>query len=252
MNLEFPDDLSRMLVGYDETQISRMAKRYSARHECVKKRRCVRSLPANTTETAWQAGGRPPRGRSSHDAMPSPRVAERRQRTSLKFIRSIFAGSRYAFCQRTAQCRCGPVTRPVAPLSPMRSPFAHVLSLMHIDAAQMHRDRVQPQPVVDDDAVALVIERPRQHHYAAVAGAHHACPSRARKSIPLCTLSSLPLKTRRVPKLSVGGASPARENLPDHSGSRRARRKHFLLELDFGLDARQLVRPAARQTSEPR
>ena len=27
-------------------------------------------------------------------------------------------GSRYALCHRTAQCRCGPVTRPVAPLSP--------------------------------------------------------------------------------------------------------------------------------------
>ena len=41
-----------------------------------------------------------------------------------------------------------------------------------------------PKPVVDDHAVAFVVERPRQHHHAAVAGAHRRS-RRARKSIPL-------------------------------------------------------------------
>ena len=59
--------------------------------------------------------------RTSHHATPKSRLF-RANALSLKSIRSIFAGSRYAFCQRTAQCRCGPVTRPVAPLSPSSWP----------------------------------------------------------------------------------------------------------------------------------
>ncbi len=43
---------------------------------------------------------------------------------AVRFSVSSFAGSRYAPCQRTAQCRCGPVTRPVAPLRPSSWPFA--------------------------------------------------------------------------------------------------------------------------------
>ena len=44
----------------------------------------------------------------------------------------------------------------------------YALAFVHIDAAEVHRQRVQAQAVIDDDAVAFVVEMPREHHDAAV------------------------------------------------------------------------------------
>src|SRR5579871_4028484 len=59
-----------------------------------------------------------------------------------------------------------------------------VLSLMHIDATEVHRKRVQPQPVIDHHAVALVVERPREYDYSAVRRANH----RSRRSAKIHSL----------------------------------------------------------------
>ena len=62
---------------------------------------------------------------SSHGRRSHLALANRRSDS----CRSSLAGSRYAPCQRTAQCRCGPVTRPVAPLRPSSSPGDNMLAL---------------------------------------------------------------------------------------------------------------------------
>lgn len=48
----------------------------------------------------------------------------------------------------------------------------YALAFAHIDAAEVHREREESHSVIDDDAVAFVIERPGEHYDAAIAGAH--------------------------------------------------------------------------------
>jgi len=58
--------------------------------------------------------------------------------------------------------------------SAQAQPFAalDMLADTYGNPAQVHGECVQPQPVIDDHAVARVVERLSQHHYTAIAGAH--------------------------------------------------------------------------------
>src|SRR5580704_7432248 len=66
------------------------------------------------------------------------------------------------------------------------APF-HALAFMHVDTAEMHRQRKQTHAVIDDHAVAFVVERTRQHYHSAVAGMHRrACGSPKIRSFVNC------------------------------------------------------------------
>ena len=105
---------------------------------------------------------------------------------------------------------------------------------VHVDAAQMHRDREKPKPVVDDDAVAFVIERTRQHHHAAVAGANRCANSRAKIH---ALVDAVQLAVEDAPRAeAVRGRSGHRRT--KISGPQRlccARRKHFRFQARLPL-----------------
>ncbi len=65
------------------------------------------------------------------------------------------AGSTIARFSATPQCRCGPVTRPVAPTVPIRSPAASRVADLHRDAVEMAVHRDQPVAVIDVQRVAV-------------------------------------------------------------------------------------------------
>ena len=151
------------------------------------------------------------------------------------------AGSRYASCQRTAQCRCGPVTRPGRSAQPDELARRHALALAHVDAAQVHGDGEQAQAVVDDHAVALVVERRGEHHHAAVAGAHRRSHPRA-KVHPLVNAGQFAVED--APRAEAVGRRGVhrRAKVARPQRLRRARGKDAVFELDLGLNLFQLLR----------
>ena len=42
------------------------------------------------------------------------------------------------------------------------------LALVDVDAAEVHGERVEPQPMVDDDAIPFVVEMAREHNNSAI------------------------------------------------------------------------------------
>ncbi len=99
----------------------------------------------------------------------------------------------------------------------------------------------KPQAVVDDHAVALVVERPRQHHHAAISRAHHR--SRPRAKIH-ALVNARELAVEGAPRAEAVGRRGvnrcAKIAGPERLG--RARRKHFFFERDLGFDPGQLLR----------
>ena len=65
------------------------------------------------------------------------------------------AGSTKTRLSATPKCRCGPVTRPVAPTLPISSPACDVLALMHRDRGQVAVHGDQTLAVVDQHRVAV-------------------------------------------------------------------------------------------------
>ena len=59
---------------------------------------------------------------------------------------------------RTVQCRCGPVTRPVAPTRPTMSPAATAAPGFHVDRRQVREHGKHAGAVVDDHRIAGEVE----------------------------------------------------------------------------------------------
>ena len=74
---------------------------------------------------------------------------------SLTYRSRNSAGSTIARFSATPQCRCGPVTRPVAPTVPSRSPAAQLVADLHFDLFEMAVHRHQAVAVVDEQRVAV-------------------------------------------------------------------------------------------------
>jgi YD repeat-containing protein len=119
-----------------------------------------------------------------------------------------------------------------APRRPAQSDqltLCDVLALVHIDPAQMHGDRVEPQPVVEDHAVALVVELAREHHHAIVAGVHRRSHAGA-KIHPLVHACELAVKGPPRPKAVCRRSPHRRAKIPAPQGLRRTLAEDLLLQ----------------------
>ena len=76
---------------------------------------------------------------------------------------SSASGSTLAPFTRTVQCRCGPVTLPVAPTSPTTSPVGDGVAFVDVDTGQVRKQREQAEAMVDDHRIAREVLRPREH-----------------------------------------------------------------------------------------
>ena len=64
------------------------------------------------------------------------------------------------------QMRSGHAARGSAESEPFSN--CNALPFMHIDAAEVHGERVQSEAVIDDDAISLVVERSCQYNNSTV------------------------------------------------------------------------------------
>ena len=108
------------------------------------------------------------------------------------------AGSTKTRLSATPKCRCGPVTRPVAPTAPITRAGVHLLARLHPDRRQVavHRDQtlavVEQHGVAVEEVVAGVDHRPS-------AAACTGVPVRRRCPCRCADCAAAPLKTRREP-----------------------------------------------------
>jgi small GTP-binding protein len=93
-------------------------------------------------------------GRVSHrcESLHATQGAGRRRRVGRRGRNN--AGSTKARLSATPKCRCGPVTRPVAPTLPIIAPRCTALPGVHVDRRQMTVHRHQSCAVIDQHRVA--------------------------------------------------------------------------------------------------
>ena len=108
------------------------------------------------------------RGADLIEAKGGRRAEESKNPRSLPRSASSDSGSTLAPFTRTVQCRCGPVTRPVAPTSPIDLACRDQCPYLDVDAGQMRKQGEQAQPVVDDHRVAREVLRAGEDDTAGV------------------------------------------------------------------------------------
>ena len=82
---------------------------------------------------------------------------------------------------RISQCRCDPVTRPVAPTLPSELPRAHLIARLHGDLAQVEVAAHHTRAVIDDHRVTTDLQLLGEDHDSAGRGEH-----RLAHQVPRC------------------------------------------------------------------
>jgi hypothetical protein len=127
-------------------------------------------------------------------------------------------GSTRAPFNRTVQCRCGPVARPVAPTAPRIRAALDPIALVHVDPRQVREKRMKAGPVIEDDRVAGEIEIGGEHPRAPRSAPAIGVPSGLEKSAPPCGARGALLKTLRTPNPDTSAPSMGTTKGPFHSG----------------------------------
>ena len=116
-----------------------------------------------------------------------------------------------------AQCRCGPVTRPVEPTRPTTAPALRAALpsrgfVRDAPATKRRRGRGRQSRCAAEVGSRATTIRP-------VLGAWIRTPAALRKSVPACADLALPLKMLRVPNRLLARMGTGRTNAPRHKRS---------------------------------
>ena len=94
------------------------------------------------------------------------------------------AGSTKTRLSATPKCRCGPVTRPVAPTLPMTAPGGHQVARPHADRRQVAVHRDQAFAMIDQHGIAVEEVISGVDHAAGGGGVHRGAAARPRCPCP--------------------------------------------------------------------